>query len=220
MDTFTNTFMKRFEYEPATPEERLKVVQKAAIQDFFVGDSCMALSQKGLYANKDFKKGQLLGIYHGEQCKIQDMIQAKRSKAKYEKFVKKYKIRTTLSRKQTMEAMDSRGYALDNEILLVMPRYPIEPDFYLEYNAMLYVNEPPKSDAGSRYNEYLNNNQLCNINVLSFNNYQYNTIDYVAQKDINKNEELVVYYGNYYERSDYDVNEAGCNVDQNQRFFQ
>ncbi len=215
----TETFTKRFGYYPTDSEIRLKTVQQACTEDFFIGDSCMALDQEGLYAKKDFKKGQLLGIYHGEKCKIPDMIQAKRSKAKYEKFVKKYKIHTTLSRKQTMEAMESRGYGLNNEIVLVMPRYPIEPEFYLEYNAMLYVNEPSGGSEGTRYNKYLNCDQSCTINVLSFNNDQYNTIDYVAQKDIDTNEELVVYYGNYYERPDYDVNETGCNVDHNQRFF-
>ena len=101
-----------------------------------------------------------------------------------------------------------------------MPKYPVSDhlDFYLRYNAMMFVNEP--SDDVCQWNPQLNAIQSCEVNVISYTNYKWNTIDYVAERDIPKDTELLVFYGNSYRRSDYDVNLEGCNIGDNKTFFE
>lgn len=193
----------------------------------------------GLFAKIDFKKGDFLGTYHGENCKIKQLQDAFRSKSKFELFCKKYNIKSKLGRKETCEQIEKLGknsilnvttrtqllncvflaYALDNATVLVMPRYPIcdHLNFYLRYNAMMFVNEPPDQEVF--WNSHLEKIQMCEVNVVSYNNYEFGTIDYVAETDIPKDTELLVFYGNKYHRKDYQVNESGCNVGNNKTFF-
>lgn len=222
MSTFTidydTAFQNRFSgIVPVNAAIRDRIIQDNNVKDFFVANSCMADGQNGLYANKFFKKGDLLGTYHGESCKMKDLISAKRSAKNYNHFVKKYGIITTLNRRNTLKLIESLGYAIGQDEFLVMPRYPVDPNWYLKYNAMLFVNEPP--DKNAVYNHYLLKEQPCEINALSFTNYTWNTIDYVASKDIYPNEEIVVYYGNAYSRKNYQINRDGCNQLNNKVFF-
>jgi hypothetical protein len=130
--------------------------------------------------------------------------------------------------------MEKMGFAISDKEFLVMPKYPIEPIFYQTYNAMLYVNEPSAycdsnrncekmSDADPVLNKHLKavgnqhlksnqecnvnpqGNQQCKINVLAYTNFKWKTIDYIAATDIVKNSELLVYYGNQYNRSSYNI---------------
>ena len=115
--------------------------------------------------------------------------------------------------------MEKLGYVLDHSNVLVMPRYPVTEhlDFYLMYNAMLFVNEPPNQEVF--WNANLEKIQVCKVNVVSYTNYDCGTIDYIAETDIPKDTELLVFYGNDYCRKDYQVNEDGCNIGGNKVFF-
>ncbi len=205
-------FKQRFGHEPTTLSEHRNTIEQGNVDGFYVAESGVVPGQYGLYAKIDFKKGDLLGTYHGEQCKISHLKQAFRSKAKYDEFCQKYQIITSLSRKQTCEEMEKIGYALTENTVLVMPRYPVSDylDFYLRYNAMMIVNEP--TDLECFWNEQSQLIQLCKVNVVSYTNYKWNTIDYIAATDILKHTELLVFYGNQYRRKDYQINRDGCGV--------
>lgn len=199
---------------------RVGVLECLNKNDFFIGNSCMAPGQKGLFAKRNFPKECLLGVYRGILCPLKEFKQAFKSKPKYETFTKKYKIQTTLSRKQTCVEMQKLAFHLDKiQNVVVMPKYPLaaNQEFYFEYNPMIFVNEPGP-DAFS-WNDYTANIQRNQVNVLAFTNYKENTIDYVSCNPIKANEELVVYYGNEYNRSQYKVNLEGCKQYQNKVFF-
>jgi hypothetical protein len=215
---WTESFQKRFNgLIPVNSEIRNRIISQNNTKDFYVRKSCMAPNENGLYANIEFEKGELLGIYRGEKCKITDFINAKKSNANYNEFLEKYNIKTTLNSKTTKELIEKLGYILNENTFLVMPRYPIDPNWYLGYNAMLFVNEPPNKNQV--WNTMTQKYQPCEINVLSYINFKWNTIDYVAAKTIKPNEELVVYYGNKYLRETYEINEEGCNKLDNKIFF-
>lgn len=203
-------FQQRFgQQEPSTLVERQNVIKKGNVDGFYVAESGVVPGQYGLYAKIDFKKGDLLGTYHGEQCKLSELQSAIRSKNKYVDFCKRYKIVTNLPKKQTCEQMEKLGYALNEEMMLLMPRYPISEhlDFYLCYNAMMFVNEP--TDQECFWNEQSQLIQPCKVNVVSYTNSEWNegnAIEYIAVTDIPKNTELLVYYGKMYRRQDYQVN--------------
>jgi hypothetical protein len=103
-----------------------------------------------------------------------------------------------------------------------MPRYPVSKHipFYNEYNAMLFVNEPPIEQQFSNLNLDEGASQESKVNVISYTNYEWNTIDYCAACSITKGQELLVFYGTEYRRSDYNVNFEGCNVGDNKSFFE
>ena len=102
-------FVQRFGVDPKTAKERREIIEKGNVDGFYITESCVAPDQKGLFAKRDFKKGDFLGTYHGESCKISDFKSAFRSKSKYNDFVKKYKIKSTLPRKETCSQMEKLG---------------------------------------------------------------------------------------------------------------
>jgi hypothetical protein len=233
------SFLDRFKINPKNSDIRNRIIETGNKRDFFIDKSCMVTgsTQMGLFSKRSFTKGTFLGTYRGELCNVDDLqniftgpnvdfdpvLNITWDSHAYSDFIKKYNIQTKLSSRETCNLMVKLGFAIPSkahpDAFLVMPRYPIDPEFYGEYNAMLYVNEPP--NCKSKYNSHLGNEQLCEINVLAFTNYQWNTIDYVAAKDIQPNEELLVYYGNRYQRRDYTegINIDGCNREQNKVFF-
>lgn len=208
----SGAFEQRFGYEPTSLEHRLETVQIGNVVDFLVDESSAVPTQLGLYAKKDFKKGDLLGVYHGEKCNKNDLVQAIRSKQKYIKFCKQNNIKSSLTRKETCVQMERLGYALTDKLMLIMPRYPLFDNvpFYHKYNAMLFVNEPPNTEKFANDKVSSNHFQKSKINVISYTNYTWDTIDYCAHTDIEKGEELLVFYGNEYRRDNYDINIDGC----------
>ena len=94
------------------------------------------------------------------------------------------------------------GFAISNDSFLVMPKFPIDTNFYHKYNAMIFVNEPPQC-VESFWNPVLQTQQHSGINVLAFTNTQWQTIDYVAATDIPVGTELLVHYGDRYKRDHY-----------------
>lgn len=188
-------------------------------ENFSIRKSCMISGELGLFANREFKKDDFLGTYHGELCTTTELIGILKSKSKYEKFIKKYKITSKLSRKQTCVDIQRFGFNLDDKNVVIMPKYPVSDytDFYFKYNPMLYVNEPPQNEYV--YNPYLQDIQDCKINVLAFTNYENKRIDYVCCDTVYPNQEFVVYYGNQYDRSEYNINYDGCNKGPNKIFF-
>ena len=185
--------------------DRIKLVQKMNVGAFKIHKSCVieGEKEKGLFANQNFEKNDLVGIYNGILCKYSELKDAFRSRKKYDLFLKKYNVKTTLSKKQTQNIMLKMSFRLNEYQVAVMPQYPIEETFYLLYNPMLYVNEP--TDKKIVENPFVDNGeQNSKVNVLAFTNPEYNTVDYVASRSIKKGEEILVYYGNFYNR-DYNV---------------
>ena len=195
----SNSFEKRFGFKPKSRDIRLHIVQRKGLDDLSVDKSIFVPDEDGLFANRDFKAGELLGIYHGVQCKYDDLVEVARTTNNgVDRFYRKYGITSKLSSHDTLLSISKLSFALDNERVLVMPRYPIDTAWYHSYNAMLFVNEPPDTD--SRFNPHTNANQHSETNVLAFNNYEWSTIDYVCSRDIVKGEELLVSYGKFYNR--------------------
>jgi hypothetical protein len=203
-------FYQRFLINPINSDIRNRIIENGNLRDFYVEQSCVAPHELGLFANKDFKKGDFLGTYRGEICLISDIQNAFKDQDKYNSFLKKYNITTDLSRYETCDLMEKLGFAISNTEFLIMPKYPIEPIFYQSYNAMLYVNEP--SNTLKVWNDHIQSHQKCEINVLAYTNFKWNTIDYVAEKDITLGTELLVYYGDNYNRVNYEINENGCKL--------
>jgi hypothetical protein len=54
-------FQLRFGFKPTTSEERNNAIQKGNVEDFIVASSCAVPEQLGLFANRSFNKGELLG---------------------------------------------------------------------------------------------------------------------------------------------------------------
>ena len=187
-------------------DERINLVQKINNNSFFVQKSCIIGGTKelGLFANQDFQKNDLVGIYNGILCKYSELKNAFRSKKKYDSFLKKYNIQTDFLKKETQNLMLKLSFRLTKDHAIVMPKYPIDKQFYINYNPMLYVNEP--SDKKTVLNPHLNEQQKSEINVLAFTNNEFQTVDYIASRDIKKGEEILVYYGNFYDR-DYNINQ-------------
>jgi len=215
-------FFDRFNIYPKTLEIRNLFVEAGNRRDFFVAQSCMVppINEEitgspsnhmnlGLFAKRSFKKDSFLGTYKGELCNESELrnLCSDFDESSYKAFLSKYGISSTLPSKETCKLMVQLGFFiafpgdLKPENFLVMPRYPIEPEFYQTYNAMLYVNEPPNCD--NKFNPYLKCEQPCETNVLAFTNFKWGTIDYIASRDIFQNEELLVYYGANYQRKHY-----------------
>jgi hypothetical protein len=211
------SFCQRFSIIPKNQEIRNRIIESGNARDFFIEQSCVAHQELGLFANRNFKKGDFLGTYRGEICLISDLKNAFSGLDQYNSFLKTYNITTKLVQNETCSLMEKLGFVISNTEFLVMPKYPLEPIFYQTYNAMLYVNEP--SNTSSVWNEHLNQNQKCEINVLAYTNFKWNTIDYIASKDIPEGTELLVYYGDKYNRVGYEINIRGCNQLDNEVFF-
>jgi len=233
------SFADRFgKIMPKNEKIRERIIETGNKRDFFIDKSCFIVDntdnvQLGLFAKRGFTKGMFLGTYRGILCNTIDLHSVFSGpevvydpelgiiwdRKAYNLFIEKYSIQTNLTPRQTCNLMVKLGFAIGTDTFLVMPRYPVDPVFYQEYNAMLFVNEPP--NCTTKYNPFLQKDQPSEINVLAFTNYKWNTIDYIAAKDIEPNEELLVYYGNRYQRNDYaeGVSIDGCNRDQNRVFF-
>ena len=192
-------------------ESRLKTLEVLNTQDFCIDLSNINTNnannannanntnkpiknQLGLFSNNNFSDiGILMGVYRGEMVQKKDFLDAKRSKEKYDKFLKKYrnKVNTNLARKDTLQKIEKLGFFIDDNRVLIMPEYPVTVDFYRKYNPMLFVNEPPPDKTA---------------NLTAYYNKQFDTVDYVNIVPIEVGDELYVSYGEFYRRN-YDV---GC----------
>jgi SET domain len=192
-------------------DERIKFIRTINKNAFQVKPSCMikGKNENGLYANRTFEKGGLVGIYHGELAPYADLEKCfDEDQRHYQDFLKKYNIISKLDRIGTLKCMLKLSFRLNEESVLVMPRYPTSGEesqiFYLDYNPMLFVNEPmDEKEVENPFSKTAK--QTCEVNVLALTNFEHQTIDYVACKDINVGDEILVYYGQIYNR-DYNIN--------------
>lgn len=176
-----------------------------------VQSSVHANGELGLFAAQTLKKGTRIGTYNGIVVPMKEYMDIQRSKQKYVNFIRKYEIETSLSVKKTRIEMSRLNFCLDKDHVVVMPKYPLSAhvEFYKKYNPMIFVNEPSHSSVTS----------ATLLSVCAYTNFVNSTIDYVTLRDVNCGEELLVYYGNQYERANYQVDLNACNVEENKVFF-
>lgn len=190
-----------------TRDERIQFIQIINKQAFKVGPSCMIQSKKenGLYANIPFEKGELVGIYHGELLPYSELKRCFDDKNYLDTFLEKYKLETRIDRLETLKSMLKLSFQLDENSVLVMPKYPTNgnENFYMSYNPMLFVNEPAQEKIVE--NPFSEKSQDSEVNVLALTNFEHKTVDYIACKRINIGDEILVYYGQIYNRDDYDI---------------
>jgi hypothetical protein len=195
---------------------RYKELENWNKNDLKLAESLAAPGQVGLFSKVKIKKGALVGIYRGRLMPMGHYTALHRGKKKYVEYSKKYTIQSCLSRKETCIEMRKYDFCLDQKRVVVMPKYPISKhrNVYLKYNPMVFINEP-----ACRKVKYFTNGQQNVVNIHAFTNYELKTIDYVASRDIKPDHELLVYYGNQYERDDYEVDFDACSVGMNKVFF-